>query len=557
MSALTSIHPVARALLERRGITERGEMERFLAPSYERDIYDPMGILNMKVAIDRIEKAMRKNERIVIFGDYDCDGIPGSVILHDLFKKIGYRNFENYIPHRHREGYGLNEGAIERFAREGVTLLITVDCGITDIKETELANTLGIDVIITDHHLPGPTLPPAFTIINSKQENDVYPDRMLSGAGVAWKIAQALLATRNFAHIPAGWEKWLLDMAGIAAIADMVPLQNENRAIAHFGLRVLRRSPRPGLAALLSLARKDQRYLTEEDIGFTIGPRVNAASRMGDPGDAFHMLASQDPAFARSRAEELERLNDERKALVARLMKEARRQVEGRAKEGAIVLGNPLWPVGVVGIVAGQLVERYGVPAFVWGGDAEGGIKGSCRSDGTVNMVEWMRSTPEGTFLDCGGHEGSGGFSVARGKVHALPAALLGVLPELPRHPSTKKTLDPDLELPLSAVGDAHMSAIELLAPFGEGNARPIFLFSDAAVTHVERFGKGKEHLRLRFTDGAFARPEAIAFFKTEDDYPDIDLSPGTRVDLLANMERSYFRGRGEVRLRIAEILPK
>src|SRR3989338_6543102 len=195
------LHPLTKTLLEQRGITGLVEQERFLYPDYERDTHDPFLILNMERAVERILSAMADGERNVIYGDYDCDGIPGSVILHDLFRKIGYRNFLNYIPHRHTEGYGLNSTAIEQFAADGTALIITVHCGITDVEEVTLAQELGIDVIVTDHHLPQAVLPPAYAVINSKQEGDSYPDPMLYGAGVAFKLAQAILSRGNFPDV--------------------------------------------------------------------------------------------------------------------------------------------------------------------------------------------------------------------------------------------------------------------------------------------------------------------------------------------------------------------
>ena len=219
---LSAYHPLTQTLLKNRGITTSGEAEKFLHPDYERDIHDPFLILNMEKAVERILRAIDVEEKIVVYGDYDCDGIPGSVILHDFFKKIGYKNFENYIPHRHDEGYGLNTDAVDEFAKNGTGLLITVDCGITDVKEVAHANSFGIDVIVTDHHLPQEIIPSAYAILNSKQKGDTYPDNMLCGAGLAWKLVQALLKKRGKEwSVGEGWEKWLLDMAGLSNIPDM------------------------------------------------------------------------------------------------------------------------------------------------------------------------------------------------------------------------------------------------------------------------------------------------------------------------------------------------
>ena len=548
------LHPLTKTLLEQRGITGLVEQERFLYPDYERDTHDPFLILNMERAVERILSAMADGERIVIYGDYDCDGIPGSVILHDLFRKIGYRNFLNYIPHRHTEGYGLNSTAIEQFAADGTALIITVDCGITDVEEVTLAQELGIDVIVTDHHLPQAVLPPAYAVINSKQEGDSYPDPMLCGAGVAFKLAQALLLRGNFPDVGEGWEKWLLDMAGLSTIADMVPLQNENRVFAYYGLKVLRRSPRPGLQALLRDAGVDQRYLTEEDIGFTIGPRVNAASRMGVPLRAFELLSTQDPTVAGERAKHLADLNGERKLAVARIMKEAKKVLKEREIREVIVVGSPSWKVGVVGIVANQLAEAFDRPVFVWGREGGNVIKGSCRSDGRVNLVELMVAVKEGIFIDKGGHEFSGGFSVSHEHTHLLEDALVLAHGQIPKKEKNEDDKDIDALLGLDDVNEETFRAIDLLAPFGEGNPKPRFLFREEKIEFVSPFGKEKNHLKLIFKNSLGLKVEAIGFFVAPSDFPGADVQNGGVVDLVATFEKSFFRGRPELRLRIVDI---
>lgn len=550
------LHPLTEKLLISRGFVNREEQERFLFPDYTRDIGDPFNILNMDRAVGRIILALEKGERIAIYGDYDCDGIPGSVILHDLFKKIGYTNFTNYIPHRHVEGYGLNMRAIEKLAHDGVGLIVTVDCGITDVEEVVYANELGIDVIITDHHLPQEHLPPAYAVVNSKQEGDVYHDKMLCGAGVAWKLASALLARGNFSSIPAGWEKWLLDMAGLSTIADMVPVLNENRALAYYGLKVLRRSPRPGLQALLADTGVTQRFLTEEDVGFLIAPRINAASRMDVPLRAFELLATTDGAVALERAAHLTALNGSRKLEVARIIKEARGILASRSIPEIIVLGNPRWNVGVVGIVANQLAEEFDRPVFVWGREGSTHTRGSCRSDGRINMVELMSAVSDGVFLESGGHEFSGGFSVSDQGIHCLEKELLAAYARISKKEKKKEAVAVEETLRLADVSDETFDAINLLAPFGVGNPKPNFLFPRVTIVAAEQFGKGKNHLKLLLSDASGGRCEAIAFFRSPEHYAAVDLSRGSTVNLVATIERSYFRGWRTLRLKITEISP-
>lgn len=554
MPDISSLHPLTRKLLLSRGIKTDEEIEKFITPNYERDTYDPFLILHMERAVGRILEAIKEGEHIVIYGDYDCDGIPGSVVLHDFFAKIGYAHFSNYIPHRHHEGYGLNKDAIEHFASEGVALIITVDCGITDVDEVLLAQDLGIDVIVTDHHLPQAVLPPAYAIINSKQEGDTYPDPMLCGAGVAFKLVQALILRGKFEGVGAGWEKWLLDMVGLATIADMVPLQNENRVLAYFGLKVLKKSPRPGLQALLKKAGVAQEHLTEEDVGFTIGPRINAASRMDIPFHAFEMLSTSDVVLAKERALYLDTLNDTRKLEVARMTKEARRLLHERELREVIVIGNPTWRVGVVGIVANKLAEEFDRPAFVWGKEGSTHIKGSCRSDGRVNIVELMVSVREGVFLDKGGHEFSGGFSVATEHIHYLEDELVKAHHLIIKKESKPDAYTIDAPLLLSSVNEETFRAVDLLAPFGVGNPRPHFLITRARVIESSQFGKEKNHLKLTLGDGNGSRVPALGFFMSPEDFPEVDLSLGREIDIVATLEKSYFRGRPELRLRIIDI---
>ncbi len=407
--SLSHLSPLVRTLLYRRGITNLAEAEEFLNPRYDTQLHDSQLLNDMGKAIDRIEQAMKEGERIAIFSDYDCDGIPGAVVLHDLFKALKYENFQNYIPHRHYEGFGLSIQAIDRLVEAGVKLVITIDCGTSNIEEVAYAKEQGIDIIITDHHEPEAELPAAVAVVNPKLGG--YPFPHLCGAAVAFKLAQALLARLEHDLTP-GFEKWWLDMVGIATIADMVPLVGENRVFAHYGLQVLRKSRRPGLQQLLKKAKLDQRYLTEEDIGFTIGPRINAASRMDTPEDAFFMLAEKDIARASERVEYLERLNIDRKTQVALITKDLHQRLKKLEDMPAVlVMGHTEWRPSLVGLAANKLAEEYGRPAFLWGTDGNGVYKGSCRSGGSVSVVKLMQAVSH-VFIESGGHHASGGFSV-------------------------------------------------------------------------------------------------------------------------------------------------
>ncbi len=607
VQALAAYPPLVRNLLIRRGITDPETANAFLHPDWERDTHDPFLMKDMDRAVERILAAMESNEQIVIYNDYDCDGIPAGVLLYDFFAKIGYERVANYIPHRYREGYGLNLAAMEQLVAEGAKLMITADCGITDHAEVARATELGVDVIVTDHHLPvvdpetgEQRIPPAYAVINNKRADDEYPFKELCGAGTAFKLVQAVLVRLrerngdrgelNFAHdtrrgesatpppskgggwegvtagdrkldVPhVGWEKWLLDMAGLATIADMVPLTGENRAMARFGLTVLQKSPRPGLQQLCRAMRMEQRHITEDDVGFMIAPRVNAASRMGEPLAAFKMLSSKDPVEGGVLAAEMHRLNDKRKGLVATMVKEARRNAEARSQtldRALLVLGNPDWMPGLLGLAANSLVEEYKKPVFLWGRHGAPHIKGSCRSDGTVNMVELMAHVSAGVFLDFGGHRESGGFSITHEFIHTLDDALHEAYEQIPRDAATEAVQEVDAELSLSDVTMETYRALAALAPFGMGNPKPLFLFNNITLTEVAAFGRDKAHLKLTFADTRIPTRahavSAIGFFQRAEQYA-VPLVAGERINLVASLECSYFRRIPELRLRIVDI---
>ncbi|MBI2046019.1 MAG: single-stranded-DNA-specific exonuclease RecJ [Parcubacteria group bacterium] len=555
-SKILAAYPeLQQKLLWHRGIKTADDAAVFLSPDYERDLYDPFEIDDMERAVERILRAIDTQEKIIVYGDYDADGIPGSVVLHDFFKKIGYQHFSNYIPHRYREGYSLNNQAIEKFAGDGVGLVITVDSGITDVKEVERANELGVDIIITDHHLPlidekgAQVLPRAYAVINSKKDACEYRFDKLCGAGTAFKLVQALLLKRDFG-LPEGWEKWLLDVVGISTIADMVPLVGENRALAHFGLKVLRKSPRLGLQALLKKLRVNQNYLSEEDIGFTIAPRINAASRMGEPLDAFELLATNDLSRAGTLAEHLNHLNDQRKGKVAAIVREAKKRLAEREIKEVIVIGDPEWMPGLLGLVANSLAEAHRRPVFVWGREGSTEIKGSCRSSNGVSIVDLMSQAPQGTFLDLGGHHDAGGFSIAQEKIHTLEDELVSAYHALESKETEQKIIC-DAKLSLDDITEDLHRQIDMLAPFGIDNQKPIFLLEHVSVVRVEKFGKAKEHLKLVFENSSGWSIPAISFFSADK----WNINDGNTITLAASLEKSFFGGRAELRLRVVDII--
>lgn len=550
-------------LLLNRGISIE-DRDHFLNPSFDEHLYDPFLMKDMEKTCVRIFEAIDRKEKILVYSDYDCDGIPASVIIYDFFNKIGYTNFSIYIPDRHDEGYGLHLDAIDQFIKDEVNLLITFDLGITANEEVLKAQTAGIDVIITDHHLPRQgkaglpqdELPRAYAILNPKQEGCDYPDKMLCGAGVAFKLIQALIFKYGeYWKINKGWEKWLLDMVGVATLSDQVPLLDENRVFAFYGLKVLRKGRRPGLVEIFRKAGVEITKLNEEDITFTLAPRINAASRMADPILAFEMLSATDPVIAKASALNLSKINDERKVLVAHMMKEVKKVLSKRENKKVIVIGNPAWRIGVLGIIASKIVDEYKRPVFVWGSDGSDALKGSCRSYGNINLVEIMSSLPERSLMGFGGHKGAGGFSVSHEEIHLLEERILKVYGEDREIEDDQKNNEVDAIINIDDVNILNYNVIEKLAPYGIGNPKPKFLFKELQIFAIKEFGKEKNHLELIFKNSKGHPIKAISFFKTRESFSHT-LSVGEKINLIATFEKSTFGGRVELRLRIIDINP-
>lgn len=563
--SLDALHPLTLSLLKKRGVVD-SEIEDFLNPSYEKHIGNPFGIHGMEKAVERILLAIHRKEKICVYSDYDCDGIPGGVLLREFFDGIGYP-VQIYVPHRHNEGYGVHIHAVDKLKAEGISLIITVDLAITNIEEIAYAKSVGVDFIVTDHHLPintedgGQTVPDAVAVINSKQNVCTYDDDMLCGCAVAWKLACAVLSRlrvedingevyKTVQALPEGWEKWMLDLVGISTIADMVPLRKENRALAHYGLRVLRKTKRPGLLHIFNEQRMRKDYLTEDDIAFTIAPRINAAGRMGAPIQAHHMLYERDLAKAESFARDLELLNTERKAGVKDIVSTFSFDHDVY-KNDVIVVGDMSWGPGILGLIAQNIIDETGKPVFVWGqGDDKTQVKGSCRSLGDVHVVELMARVGHDVLTHWGGHEGAGGFALLVENIPKLSDALNEAVKHVTIKEIGSQEIQIDEDLTMNDVNEVTYKAIAPLAPFGEGNPKPVFGFKDVTPQSVRRFGKKSEHLEIIYPKQGGGTIKSIKFFVGKE-MEDKAAQPHT---LLAHLEKSYFMGKTELRLRIVDI---
>ncbi len=520
------------------------EHENFLFPDYEKNLLNAKSMHGLEKAVQRIIEAIRKEEMICVYGDYDCDGVPGTALLRDFFEKIGYANVTYYIPHRHTEGYGLNIPAIEKLDSENVKLIITIDLGTTNVEEIEAANKLGIDTIVTDHHLPiedenGQILPKAYAIINNKQVNCNYANKDLCGSGTIFKLVVEILSKlknisdtqksewKHFEKIgiklpAAGYEKWLLDLVAIATIADMVPLREENRVLTIYGLYVLSKTNRAGLQTLFQNAKTNLKNVTETDIAFTVAPRINSASRMANPRIALSMF-SQNLKEGIDAAHELEELNTNRKETTKNITKKIYKILDERIENSTdkklpevLVIGSNEWNAGVLGILASKILDRYNVNVFVWGEN----LKGSCRSRGDIHLVKLMTEVKE-KLIHFGGHELAGGFSVAFENVHTLEdelnknieAARIENLVQQKKDDSKTNVI----KINLSGVNSDLLNALNLIGPFGVGNPKPIFAIDNVLETEIIRFGKSKEHLKINLIGKNLQdmkmKIEAIKFF--------------------------------------------
>ncbi len=539
-------------LLFNRGLEDEIAIDKFLQPSFDEHLHDPFLMHGMKEAVEKILQIIKEEKTTVIFSDYDCDGIPGAVVLHDFFSAIGYRNFFNYIPHRHFDGFGLTEKAIKEIKEKySPDLIITIDCGTSDLVAADLAKKLGIDLIITDHHEPKEKLPEAVAVVNPKVGNS-YPFSGLCGSGVIYKLVRAILQKNRFS-LPEGKEKWWLDMVGVATVADMVPLVDENRVLAFYGLKVLQKTRRPGLQKLLMKQKVNLQFLNEEDVGFTIGPRINAASRMDTPEDAFLLLSTKDEVEAEEKVSHLEKLNTERKSLVAQMTKDIHKRLQLQEDLPEVfVLGDVNWRPSLVGLSANKLAEEYSRPVFLWGKDGNGKLKGSCRSGGGVSVVKLMNEIPE-AFYEFGGHHASGGFTVRSEKIHNLSNLLCQAFLDLGEAAKIIESLEVDMEMAVDEVSSSLLRAQKKCAPFGLSNPKPIYLIKNVIPQEVSVFGKTKEHTKLVLATTGITK-EAIAFFKLPEDFsvlPEI----GKEVSLLAHLEESFFMGRLQIRLRVLDVV--
>ena len=528
-------------VLSARGVTEPEQAWKLLTPG-EEPLLDPMLLKDMDRAVLRVGRALKTGELMAVYGDYDVDGITSTCLLTDCLTRLGGR-VRSYIPDRLEEGYGLNEEAVLHLAQQGVTLIITVDCGITAAREVEFARELGIDVVITDHHECKQAIPEAAAVVDPHRPDCPYPFKGLAGVGVALKLAMAAagpdragLVFREYA-----------DLAAVGTVADVMPMTGENRTIVQTGLAALAHPRRVGLAQLMEEAGLGDKPVTSVSIGYTLAPRINAAGRMGQADLAAELLLTRDPGRAAALAQELCALNRERQTIECEIFQECVQQLERRPQSGIILLADEHWHQGVVGIVASRLTEKYSCPAFMVCLD-QGMGKGSCRSWGGVNLFHLLTQCQD-LLEGFGGHAMAAGFTVREENIPALERRLRQLVLEERAGEELPSLLEIDAAvLPQELTVEA-VEALDALEPCGAGNPRPVLVLTGAHVISAAQVGRGR-HLKLRL-EGRGVPLDAI-FFSV--DGSELGLTPGCRVDVAFYPQINDFRGVRSVQLQVVDL---
>lgn len=538
---ILSLSALQEHLLQQRGLSDHTEIASFLSPALT-SLHDPYDFVQMRAAVDRIFTAIQTDERVVIFGDFDTDGITSTVILVRTLQQLG-ANVSYRIPDRNTDSHGLKTHQVDELALREVGLIVTCDCGINDHEQITHAQNLGIDVIVTDHHDPDPAQSPdaAVAVINPALPDSGYPEKSLSGSAVAFKLAMALLAEKFEKDELVARLLPLLEVTTLGVVADCVPLVGENRTIVKFGLEQIKKSAWSGLRMLLERAGTPLESISGETIGFVIGPRLNAASRIGDVMVAAQLFLGDDSGHA-ARIEQLENWNVERRSRTEHAVEKSREQI----RDGAAcqVLYAPEWTPGILGLVAARHVQQLGVPVIACSRRVDGSIGASCRAPEGYSMIDGLRSAAE-HLKYFGGHSGAAGFLT---KLDDLPQITAALDDFFAAQRPENVTLPIAAEIAPELVDGELLDFFKFLAPFGTSNAEPILLLKKVSVTDVRPMGKG-QHFRIAAKcDGR--ELELVAFFAG---HLEPHLKKGAQIDVAVTVGENFFRGERKLQLRIED----
>ena len=538
-------------LLYNRGIIKDGkptkkELTAFLKPDTKKDLFDPFRLSDLRKACQRILLASRKKEKVGIFGDYDADGIPGAAILYEGLQKLGIET-QVYIPDR-GEGYGFSQKAVDTFREKGISLVITIDCGIRDLKSIDLARKLGIDVIVCDHHEPGKTLPRAYAVIDPKKRGEKYPFRELSGAAVGFKLIQGL--SKLSKKIKPEFLRYVLDLVAISVIADIVPLVSENRIFAKLGLMVLQKTKRLGLQELYRTAKINPSKINAYQVGFMIAPRINASGRMAESRISFDLLTTCDKKEAKKYATILNDVNKERQKQTDRFIKEAKTKInkDKLHKNKVILIGNEEWPQGLVGLIASKLKDEFNRPVFVYQKNKLSS-RGSARSIEGFNLAEILLASSK-LIKRGGGHAKAAGFEVLNEKMEEFYDHLLLLAEQKIKDKDLIPEIKIDAEIDLADINWRNYKILVDFEPFGLGNPRPKFLIHDLEILQIKTMGNGEKHLSLVLGNQEqnlravyFSAGEAINKIRR-----------GDKINAIVSIEMNDFTGQPKLELHIEDL---
>ena len=532
--------PLAAMVLASRGICNSAQAHKYL--DCNAPLLDPFLMTDMDKAAGRVGLAMARNEKIAVFGDYDVDGITSTCLLTDFLRRHG-ANVVSYIPGRLEEGYGLNPIAIRQLFEEGIQLIITVDCGITAISEAQLCRELGIDLVITDHHECKEILPYAAAVVDPHRPDGGYPHKNLSGVGVAFKLAAALSGDqeevlRDYA-----------DMVCLGTVADVMPLQGENRVFVSRGLQSLAQTRRPGIAALMAESGCDTKNVSASSIGFMLAPRINAAGRMGKIELAVELFLTDDPVRAATVAKQLCDLNRQRQSVESEIYDQAVSMLPAGQPPEAIVLADESWHQGVVGIVASRIAEEYACPAFLICLDGEHG-KASSRSHGGFNLFASL-TTLSGLLESYGGHELAAGFTINRANIPEFRRQICRLAAAFYTDDLPRTYLDVDCAIPAELLTISNIESLSVLEPCGNCCPKPVLMIKNLTIERITMVGGGR-HMRLRLRSGRFGL-NAIYFSANP---AAVSIQTGDVVDIAFTPQVNEFRGERSVQMNVQDIRP-
>lgn len=502
-------------ILTARGLTTRAARQAFLQPDYMAVKHDPFLLPDMKKAVARLKQARQRGEKIVIYGDYDIDGLSATALLLDAFDKFGFKDVDAFIPNRFVEGYGMTMGAVDKVHDMGADLIVTVDTGSLCHAEIAYATSLGIDTVVTDHHNVTETPPPSVAAVNPKFPGHTYPFRDLCGAGVAFKLVQALQTELD--GLPDGYEKWLLDLVALGTVCDIVTLADENRANVYWGLQVLKKQQRPGLKALMMVAGVEPEQVNARHLGFGLGPRMNAAGRLETAQHALDMLVARDGLAALEASEKLEELNVKRRGIQDAIFEEACVQAEELANDHVLVVSSDGWNHGVIGIVASKLVEKYKKPVFIIGERGEEAT-GSARSFGDFSAADAVRAVDD-IIIKGGGHGAAAGVTLETEKIGDFRRRVNEFYDSL-QLTNQERYLLPRADVEIDDFSEIDEELVENLAkmePFGNGNPEPVLKITRASVLSMRRMGADGQHVKLALRDKNGKVLQMLAFNASEE----------------------------------------